>query len=119
LAEESPAPQDPLADYRNAIKAFQDKNYSVYLAEIRKAVQKIPNHPGLIYHFARALALNGQDKDALDALATVAKLGEGIKIEEDQAFASIRANSDFVKVSKEFDRNGRREITYTSCHRRR
>lgn len=97
--------QDSLADYRNAVQAFREKNYPSYLSEIRKAVQKIPNHPSFVYHLAKALALNGKTHEALDALDRVAKLGEGIKIEEEEAFTSIFGTPNFTKIARQFAQN--------------
>lgn len=104
--------EDSLAGYRNAVQAFREKNYPLYLGEIRKSVQKIPNHPTLLYHLAKALALNAKNEEALDALARVAELGEGIKIEEEEAFVSMREDRAFQKVAIEFAQN--REVSGTS-----
>jgi quercetin dioxygenase-like cupin family protein len=72
-------------------------NYDEYLAELRDALERRPDHPGALYHVACAEALAGRPDDAVEhlrrALELRSELAEHARTDED--FASLRERPDW------------------------
>ncbi|MGD0124481.1 MAG: tetratricopeptide repeat protein [Terriglobia bacterium] len=64
------------------------------------AAQAAPTNPYILYDLARAQALNGQQKKALNTLEAAVKNGfkSGDQAEGDRAFQGLRGKADFERV---------------------
>src|ERR1051325_743973 len=96
-------------DYRyyseQAIKAYEAKNYSAYLENMKMAHKLRPDHPRVIYNLASAHALNGNKAEALALLMRIAEMGLIYAPNKDSDFDSIKESDEFKAVLKKFESN--------------
>ena len=90
---------------REAIKAYQNKDFKAYLENLKMALALRPNHPRLLYNIAGAYALNGDIQKALKSLDHVAGMGLIYAAEKDEDFISIKDTDDFKKILEKFAAN--------------
>ncbi len=105
----STAQTDPTKDGRYyeaaARKAYQAKDYSSFLEDMKLAAQLRPNHPRLMYNLAVAYALNGQATDALSWLGKVASMGLVVRAGADKDFESIKDRPEFKTILARIETN--------------
>jgi hypothetical protein len=76
-----------------ARKAYQEKNYSSFLENMKLASELRPNHPRLMYNLAVAYALNDKPTDAVALLRRTAEMGLIFPAASDHDFDSLRSLS--------------------------
>jgi hypothetical protein len=104
LAQDS-QPRDGRYYESQARKAYQEKDYSSFLENMKAAEALRPNHPRLMYNLAAAYALNGQQKEALLWLGKVAEMGLIYPAQRDSDFDSIKDGDGFKAILKRFETN--------------
>jgi hypothetical protein len=98
-------PKDSRYYSEQAIKAYEEKNYSAYLENMKMAVKLRPDHPRLMYNLASAHALAGNKAEALALLTRVAGMGLVYAPEKDSDFDSIKESDEFKAVLRKFENN--------------
>jgi hypothetical protein len=98
-------PRDGRYYEAQARKAYQEKDYSSFLENMKAAVELRPNHPRLMYNLAVGYALTGQQKEALLWLGKVAGMGLVYPAHRDSDFDSIKDSSDFKTILRRFETN--------------
>ena len=88
-----------------ARKAYQEKNYSSFLENMKQANQLRPNHPRLIYNLAVAYALNGNSSESIKWLRKTADMGLVFSAGSDHDFDSLRTHPEFNAVIRQFEKN--------------
>jgi len=75
------------------------------------AAQAAPTNPYILYDLARAQALNGQQKKALNTLEAAVENGfkSGDQAEGDRAFQGLRGKADFERVVAVMKAEGSRQ----------
>jgi sugar lactone lactonase YvrE len=90
---------------RAAVKAYQAKDFTGFLAQMETANTNRPNHPRLIYNLASANVVNGNADQALALLERLGNMGLAFAIEKDDDFKDISATERFKKVVAKFAEN--------------
>jgi len=93
--------------YGEALAAYQEKNYALFLERVRAASDLRPQHPTLLMQYAAALTLNGQHDAALPILERVASMGFVYDVAKEEDFAALRALPRFGAIAKRFEANAR------------
>lgn len=93
--------------YGEALAAYKEKNYALFLERVRAASDLRPQHPTLLMQYAAGLTLNGQHEAALPILERVAAMGFVYDVAKEEDFAALRALPRFSAVAKRFEANGR------------
>lgn len=88
-----------------ARKAYQEKDYSSFLENVKLAAELRPNHPRLMYNLAVAYALNGKSTDALTWLRKTAEMGLVFPVSTDHDFDSLQKLPEFNALLKQFEKN--------------
>ena len=88
-----------------ARKAYQEKNYPSFLANMQLAADLRVNHPRLMYKLAAAYALNGKSNEALSLLKRASDMGLVFPIATDHDFDSVRRLPEFTAILKEIEEN--------------
>ena len=88
-----------------ARKAYQEKNYSSFLENMKQANQLRPNHPRLMYNLAVAYALNSNSSESINWLRKTAGMGLVFPVSTDHDFDSLRTLPEFNAVLKQFEKN--------------
>jgi len=88
-----------------AIKAYEAKNYSAYLENMKMALKLRPDHPRLMYNLASAYALSGNKTEAVALLTRVAEMGLIYAADKDSDFDSIKESDEFKAVLRKFENN--------------
>ncbi|HEY6243252.1 MAG TPA: SMP-30/gluconolactonase/LRE family protein [Pyrinomonadaceae bacterium] len=88
-----------------ARKAYQEKNYTSFLANMRLAADLRVNHPRLMYELATAYALNGKSNEALSLLKRATGMGLVFPLATDHDFDSVRSLPEFTAILKEIEEN--------------
>lgn len=91
--------------FRDAVAAYEQKDYATYLEKARAAAALRPTHPGLLIRHAAALALNGQREAALTLLERVAAMGFTGVDPASEDFAALRGLPRFDAVVKRLEAN--------------
>lgn len=99
------APHDGRYYEALAVKAYQSKDYAVFLENMKQAAALRPNHPRLMYNLSAAYALNGRKGEALEWLGRVARMGLVYSAEKDEDFASLKDSREFADVVALFQKN--------------
>lgn len=87
------------AEYEKlAVKNYMDKNYSLFLANMKKADEFRPDHPRILYNLAAAYSLNNDKSSALNDLKKLVGMKLYYPVEEDSDFADFRNDTDFKKI---------------------
>jgi len=94
--------------YRDAVAAYQKKDYPSFLEKARAASALRPSHPGLLGSYAAALALNEQREAAIALLGRIASMGFTLpNASSDDDFAALRGMPRFDAVLKRLEANTR------------
>lgn len=88
-----------------ARKAYQEKDYSAFLANMKKAAELRPNHPRLMFNLAAAYALNGNAGEALQLLGQMTEIGLVFPADKDSDFDSIKASAEFRAILEKVAHN--------------
>jgi hypothetical protein len=88
-----------------ARKAYQAKDYSAFLENMKMAAQMRPNHPRLMFNLSSAYALNGRRNEALQLLGKMAGMGLVFPAETESDFASIKDSAEFQAILKSIEHN--------------
>ena len=104
FSQETP-PKDGRYFEAQARKAYDAKDYSAFLDNMKKAAELRPNHPRLMYNLAIGYALNGKSDDALKWLGAVADMGLIFPARDDRDFDSIRNRDEFKLIVQKFETN--------------
>ena len=82
------------------------KNYSAAAANLEIAALVRPESAGIFFSLARAYALNGNRKKALEALKTAVEKGltDPAAVEQNEAFIALREDAEFKKIVGELKR---------------
>ncbi len=105
LSAQTEPPKDGRFYEREAVKAYQNKDFKAYLENLKMALTLRPNHPRLLYNIAGAYSLNDKSQEALSTLNQVAEMGLNYPAEKDNDFASIKNSDDFKKILDKFTKN--------------
>ncbi|MFZ0456601.1 MAG: hypothetical protein WCE54_14150 [Ignavibacteriaceae bacterium] len=94
------------AEYEKlAVKNYLSKNYSLFLANMKKADKLRPDHPRIIYNLAAAYSLNNDKNNALAELKKLIDMKLYYPVEKDSDFAACRNDYDFNNIIKGFNTN--------------
>ena len=108
LAQSSPA-SDPIgtsrAHYREAVKAYQAKDYPAFLDHARQAEALRPSHGGVTYALASAYALTGDTAAALSSLRRYASMGYTADLEADSDFVALRGTTALAEIERRLAEN--------------
>jgi sugar lactone lactonase YvrE len=86
---------------QKAIDEYKAKNYPAFLDHAEKAARSGPvSHPQLLYHLARALSLNGRNREAAKILDRLAEMGLGVDAAENSDFKSLRGSAEWAELGK-------------------
>ena len=99
--------EDSRRAYKEALTAYEQKDFVTYLAKVRVSSDLRPSHPALLVRYAAALALNGQPDAALARLERVAAMGVVGNLRSSEDFAAFRGMPRFEAVAKRFAANAR------------
>jgi hypothetical protein len=88
-----------------ARKAYQEKDYSSFLKNMKQAVELRPNHPRLMFNLAAAYALTGSGSEALQWLDRMTEMGLVFPAEQDRDFDSIKGSAEFQTIIKKVAHN--------------
>ena len=94
------------AEYREAVRAYEAKDYPAFLTHARRARELRPAHGGVTYALASAYALTGDTLAALRSLRQYAALGYTARLEEDSDFASLRTSPAFAELERRLPGRG-------------
>lgn len=99
------APKDGRYYETLARKAYQQKDYAVFLENMKRAAELRPNHPRLMYNLAVAYALNDKADEALVWLSGIAEMGLVIPAAKDEDFAKLRGLKAFADLLQRIEKN--------------
>jgi sugar lactone lactonase YvrE len=103
------AQSDPVAEsrahYREAVRAYEERDYSGFLEHARVAQRLRPTHGGVTYALAAAYALAGDTVEALAALRRFATLGYSAEPASDTDFVALRGSTGLAEVERRLARN--------------
>ena len=88
-----------------ARKAYQAKDYSAFLENMKLAAELRPNHPRLMFNLAAAYALNDRPNEALLWLGRLADMGLIFPAATDGDLASLKGAAEFQTILKKIERN--------------
>ena len=102
---------EPLKDSRfyerQAIKAYQAKDFPAFLENMKQADLLNPNHPRIAYNLAIAYALNGDTNSAIRNLNNLNSMKLYFPIEKDDSFTAIKSNADFQDLLRRNEANAK------------
>ena len=81
-----------------ALAAYQKKDYSAFLNNLKKAIELAPNNPTVMYELARAFALNGNKEAAITWLERYVDTGFFIKSDDIGDFDAIKDLKKFKAI---------------------
>jgi WD40 repeat protein len=105
FAQPSEPPKDSRAYERLAVKAYQAKDFPVFLENMKQADSLNPNHPRITYNLAVAYNLNGKTNEAMASLNKLAEMKLFYRIDKDESFDSLKSNPEFQNLVKKFADN--------------
>lgn len=105
LFAQTEATKDARFYEREAVKAYQNKDYKAYLENLKMALSLRPNHPRILYNLSGAYALNNYNKEAIQTLRQVADMGLIYPAEKDEDFTSIKNTDEFKNILEQFVKN--------------
>ncbi len=101
-ARQDAAKRDARFYEREAVKAYEAKDYAAYLENMKAAVALRPEHPRILYNLAGAHALAGDKAEALRLITRVASMGLYYPAEHDADFASVKETEEFKAALRRF-----------------
>lgn len=88
--------------YVAAIAAYRQKDYKVYLKNMRQAVVLWPDNAGLQLQLAGALARNGLNVEALQILEQLIRLKIQLDLADNPDLASLKGSKPFQKILAQY-----------------
>lgn len=105
----APAQSDPVVQsrkhFRAAVEAYEAGNRAAYLEHAREAQALRPEHGGVTWALASALALTGDTAGAFRTLRHFAALGYFGDLAADSDFAGLRGAAAYAELNRRLDRN--------------
>jgi sugar lactone lactonase YvrE len=92
-------------DEHEAVRAYQAKDYTRFLAHMRALHAREPAAPRVIYNLAAAEALAGSPDAAIERLRQLAGTGLSFAIDKDDDFRALRKRADFAAVARTMKAN--------------
>lgn len=113
ILRSAPAPaaaqSDPVAEsrdhYREAVRAYDARDFPGFLQHARLAQRLRPAHGGVTYALASAYALTGDTAGALASLRRFAALGYSGEPAADSDFVALRGTAGLAEVERRLARN--------------
>jgi sugar lactone lactonase YvrE len=99
------APKDFAYYWRQAISAYEAKDYPAYFENMQAVVKFRPDNPSMKYNLAGAHALVGKPHEALELLGKLADMGLNFDAAADEDFNSIKDSEEFNAILKKFEQN--------------
>jgi sugar lactone lactonase YvrE len=93
------------AAYREAVAAYEARDFPAFLRHAKDASRLRPTHGGAVYALASAHALLGDTAGAIAALDRFAALGYTADVAADSDFASLTHVKAFAEVRRRLERN--------------
>ena len=90
---------------RQAIQAYQKKDFPAFLENMKQAERLRPNHPRLLYNLADAYAVNGKKDEAIFNLNKLAEMKLFYEPENDDDFSTIKNAEEFQQIVRKFQAN--------------
>ncbi len=98
--------QDVGALYNDAMAAYKQKNFAVFIAKTEEMLRLRPHHERYMYNLAAGYALTGRKSEAIALLSQAAAMGFVYPdIEKDPDFAALREEPDFDVAQKRLAAN--------------
>ena len=91
--------------YAAATRAYKEKDYAQYLKRVQELSQQNPQNVWLTEVLARAYALNGMQREALETLRVLARMGMAVETTHAD-LASLKGVAEFEQLRPAFERNG-------------
>lgn len=91
--------------WKQAMNAYQAKDYPAYFENMQAVVKFRPDNPNMKYNFAGAHALVGKTQEALALLDKLADMGMIFDAAADEDFNSIKDSAAFKNILKKFEIN--------------
>jgi sugar lactone lactonase YvrE len=118
LFAETPKNGDVRALFEEAMNAYKQKNYALFVEKMKAVRELRPHHQVYIYDLAGGYALAGNKTQAIALLSQAAAMGFVFPgSEKDEDFASLRGVPDYEAALKKFATNakpiGRSETAFT------
>jgi sugar lactone lactonase YvrE len=105
------AQADPVVEsrrhFRAAVEAYEAGDRLAYLEHAREAQALRPDHGGVTWALASALALNGDSAGAFRTLRHFATLGYAGDLAADSDFASLRDSKAYAEMTRRLEENRR------------
>jgi sugar lactone lactonase YvrE len=105
----APAQSDPVVEsrrhFRAAVEAYETGDRRGYLEHAREAQALRPEHGGVTWALASALALTGDTAGAFRTLRHFAALGYFGDLAADSDFAGLRGSATYTELTRRLDRN--------------
>jgi sugar lactone lactonase YvrE len=105
----APAQSDPVVDsrkhFRAAVEAYEAGDRAAYLEHAREAQALRPEHGGVTWALASALALTGDTAGAFRTLRHFAALGYFGDLAADSDFAGLRGSAAYEVLTRRLDGN--------------
>ena len=86
--------------YKDALKDYEDKNYTAYQKKMEKLNELLPLRPFIIKKLAGAYALNGHKKSAYKMLKKLIWLQADTTIQSIDDFAQLKNQNKFQRIMK-------------------
>jgi sugar lactone lactonase YvrE len=103
------AQTDPVAEsrahYREAVRAYEARDLALYLDHARQAQALRPDHGGVTWALASALALTGDSAGAFRMLRHFATLGYTAPLPADSDFVTLRGSATYRALAERLERN--------------
>jgi hypothetical protein len=100
-----------------AVNNYLNKNYVLFLANMKKAGEFRHNHPRILYNLAAAYSLNNDKYNAFAELQKLVDMKLYYAVEKDSDFAAYWKDADFINIVKGFNKNlvpgGNSETAFT------
>jgi len=97
--------QDVSQYVQKARAAYQQKDYSTLIENLKLALALRPNHASYTYNIAVGYALSGNQTEAYNWLNRLADMGLVYNVSGDKDFASIKDTSEFKSLVQKFETN--------------
>ncbi len=90
---------------RDAVAAYNRKDYAAARIAISRALELRPDSPGYLHNLAAIAALTSDKPAALQALRRLAALGVATAVERDPDLASLQAEPEFLRITRRLAEN--------------
>lgn len=105
VAAQNEPPKDSRTYERQAVKAYQAKEFPAFLENMKLAESLRPNHPRLLYNLSVAYTMNGKTNEAISTLNRLVEMKLFYDVEKDDDFAAIKNSTEFQQVVGKFQVN--------------